>query len=308
MSDLFGNKRYNSLDYFFKNKFSCKVAKIPLSGGFTCPNRDGTKGVGGCIYCSDKLSGEFAGNPADSIDLQFKNIADMMSAKWKNTKYMPYFQTGTGTYADVKILEKLYNRALSQKDVIGLSIATRPDCIPNDVLDLLYDISKRTFLTIELGVQSVHDSTGQIINRKSTFKDFQDTFQKLSDRNIPVCVHLINGLPGEDYDMMMENVRVVSDMKPWSLKLHLLHVIKGTVCEKMYNDGTLPVFEKDDYVNLICDQLQICNRDIVIQRLTGDGDRKTLIAPLWSIRKFELLNAIDAEMARRNALQGDKAR
>ncbi len=299
-------KRYYTLDSFFKTKFGVKVAKIPLSGGFTCPNRDGTKGIGGCIYCSDKLSGEFAGDCHDSISVQFSKISQMMASKWKNTKYMPYFQTGTATYASPSKLRRLYYEALHQKDVIGLSIATRPDCINDEVLDLLYEISKETFLTIELGVQSVHDKTGEIINRKSTFKDFENCFYRLSEKNINTCVHLINGLPGEDYNMMMENVKVISDMKPWSLKLHLLHIIRGTVCEKMYLDGTLSVFEKDDYVGLICDQLEVCNKDIVIQRLTGDGDRKSLIAPLWSIRKFELLNAIDAEMTRRDAFQGDK--
>lgn len=307
MSELFGTKRYNSLDYFFKNKFSTKVAKIPLSGGFTCPNRDGTKGVGGCIYCSDKLSGEFAGKLCDSIEKQFSDVAEMLSKKWKNTKYMPYFQTGTATYACVEKLRSLYEEALRQKDVVGLSIATRPDCISDEVLSLLVDISKKTFLTVELGLQTIHDKTGAVINRCSTFHEFEESFKRLKDAGIDICVHLINGLPFETRDMMMESVRVVSDMKPWSVKLHLLHIIRGTVCEEMYEKGTLPVFEKDDYVELICDQIEVLDRTIVLQRLTGDGERNSLVAPLWSIKKFEVLNAIDKTLACRNSVQGIKA-
>ncbi len=300
-------KRYHTLDSFFKEKFGCKIAKIPLSGGFTCPNRDGSKGTGGCIYCSENLSGEFAGDAKDELCVQYEKIRTMMEKKWKNTKYMPYFQTGTGTYADVSRLRKLYETALSLPDAVSLSIATRPDCISEECLDLLEDISKKTFLTIELGVQTIHDKTGLIINRCSNFSDFEKTFDALTKRKISVCVHLINGLPGETTDMMKESVRVISSFRPWSVKLHLLHVIRGTVCEKMYNEGKLWVFTKEDYVNLVCDELELLHPDIVIQRLTGDGERSSLVSPLWSIRKFEVLNAIDAQMQKRNAFQGDKA-
>ena len=227
-----------------------------------------------------------------------------MREKWKNTKFMPYFQTGTGTYAAPDVLRRLYDSAVSLPEAVGLSVATRPDCIDDEILEVLSETAKKTFLTVELGVQTVHDATGEIINRKSTFADFERAFSRLSDAKIPVCVHLINGLPGETRQMMMQSVRVISDMKPWSLKLHLLHVIRGTVCEKMYLGGELAVFEKDDYVNLICDQLEICQPSIVIQRLTGDGERSSLVAPLWSIRKFEVLNAIDAELERRGSFQG----
>lgn len=306
MEKFYADKRYHTLDYFFKEKFGRKVAKIPLSGGFTCPNRDGTKGTGGCIYCSANLSGEFAGDAHDSIPVQYAKITEMMSKKWNNTAYMPYFQTGTGTYAPAEKLERLYYEALSLPGAVGLSIATRPDCIGKDVLKLLSDVSKKTYLTVELGLQSVHDSTGEIINRKSSFSEFENTFGSLKELGIDVCVHLINGLPGETREMMMQSVKTVSDMRPWSLKLHLLHVIRGTVCEKMYREGRFDVFEKEDYVDLICDQLEIIHPDIVMQRLTGDGERSELVAPLWSIRKFEVLNSIDAEMKRRNAFQGDK--
>ncbi|MBQ7399296.1 MAG: TIGR01212 family radical SAM protein [Clostridia bacterium] len=307
MQELFLGKRYHTLDYFFKNKFGTKIAKIPLSGGFTCPNRDGTKGTGGCIYCSGALSGDFAGKAEDSIEKQFSDIADMMSKKWKNTKYMAYFQTGTGTYADIAKLEYLYNAAISQPDVVSLSVATRPDCISKECFSLLEKISKKTYLTVELGLQSVHDTTGRIINRQSTYAEFLQSFTTLKNLGIDVCVHLINGLPFETVDMMNESVRTVSELLPWSLKLHLLHVIRRTECEKMYNRGEFRTFEKDEYVSLVCDQLQMIDKRIVMQRLTGDGKRDELVAPLWSIRKFELLNSIDAEMERRGAIQGDKA-
>lgn len=306
-TELYFGKRYHTLDFFFKNKFGCKIAKIPLSGGFTCPNRDGSKGTGGCIYCSGALSGDFAGNPRDSIARQFDDIAGMMSRKWKNTKYMAYFQTGTGTYAPTEKLEALYEAAISRQDVVALSVATRPDCVSAECLRLLERISKKTYLTVELGLQTVHDKTGELINRKSTYAEFYDTFTSLKNLGIDVCVHLINGLPGESVDMMNESVRRVSELLPWSLKLHLLHVIKGTVCAEMYERGEFSTFEKDEYVSLICDQLRMIDKRIVMQRLTGDGKREDLVSPLWSIRKFEVLNAIDAEMQRRNAVQGDRA-
>lgn len=302
----YGDKRYYTLDNFFKEKFGTKIAKIPLSGGFSCPNRDGTKAFGGCIYCSDKLSGDFAGNPCDSIQKQFCDLKEVMSKKWKNTKYMAYFQTGTGTYAPVEKLQKLYNDAINaDENVVALSIATRPDCISYDCFKLLEEISKKTYLTVELGLQTIHDRTGEIINRKSTYSDFLAAFNTLKNLGIDVCVHLINGLPFETVDMMNESVGRVSELLPWSIKLHLLHVIRGTVCEKMYNEGRFSTFEKDEYVDLVCNQLRMIDKNIVMQRLTGDGKRDELVSPLWSIRKFELLNAIDAEMLTRDAYQGD---
>ena len=298
------NKRYNTLDGFFKRKFGCKIAKITLNGGFSCPNRDGTKSQGGCIYCSEKLSGDFAGNPSDSIRMQMDEGIMRISSKWKNVKYMPYFQAGTNTYAPTEQLKTLYEEALSYENTVGLSVATRPDCISDETLEYLSDVNKRTFLTVELGLQSVFDTTGDIINRHTTYAEFLHCYNRLTDKGIAVCVHLINGLPGETRDMMMESVRRVSELKPWSLKLHLLHVIKGTVCEKMYLNGDFETFELEDYVNLICDELEIIHPDTVIQRLTGDGVREELTAPLWSIKKFEVLNAIDKELLRRDSFQG----
>lgn len=308
MNGPYLGKRYRTLDYFFKNKFGCKISKISLSGGFSCPNRDGSKGMGGCIYCSGALSGDFAGTPGDSIKKQFNEIKSMMDKKWKNASYMAYFQTGTGTYAPTAELREMYESAIDNENVVALSVATRPDCISADCYRLLEEMSKKTYLTVELGLQTIHDKTGVIINRCFDYKDFLNAFSTLKNLGIDVCVHLINGLPGESVQMMNESVEAVSLLRPWSIKLHLLHVIRGTVCEQMYNDGLFATFERDEYVSLICDQLEILDENIVVQRLTGDGKRSELVSPLWSVKKFEVLNAIDWEMERRDAVQGDKCK
>lgn len=299
-------KRYNTLDGYLKEKFGCKVAKISLNAGFSCPNRDGTKGYGGCIYCSPMASGDFAGDKNKSIKEQFYDISSAMTKKWHDAKFMPYFQAGTNTYAPVEKLRELYFEALDIENVVGISIATRPDCIPDDVLELLTEISEKTFLTVELGLQSVFDSTGELIRRGTTFSEFCECFGRLKERNINVCVHLINGLPGEDREMMMESVRRVASMRPHSVKLHMLHILKYTDCAKMYENGEFRVFEKDEYVSLVCDQLEIIHPETVIQRITGDGARDSLIAPLWSIKKFDVLNGVDKELIRRDSWQGKK--
>lgn len=303
---IINNKRYNTQDNYLKARFGCKIAKISLNGGFTCPNRDGTKGYGGCIYCSESGSGDFAGNPCDSIKEQFESVRIAMDKKWKNAKYMPYFQAGTNTYAPLPVLREKFEAALSLENVIGLSIATRPDCIQDDTLEYLSELSKRTYLTVELGLQTVHDKTGILINRCCSYSEFLDCYGRLSDKGINTCIHLINGLPGENRDMMMESVKRVASLRPHSVKLHMLHVIKGTVCERMYSEGEFRCFELPEYVDLICDQLELIPWDTVIQRITGDGARDTLVAPLWSVKKFDVINGVDKEMNRRNSFQGSK--
>ena len=300
------NKRYNTLDGYLKKRFGCKVAKVSLNAGFSCPNRDGTKGVGGCIYCSPMASGDFAGDCRKSIREQFDEISAQMAKKWKDAKFMPYFQAGTNTYAPINKLREVYEEALAIEDIVGISIATRPDCIGNEVLSYLEEISKRTYLSVELGLQSVFDKTGDIIRRGTSFAEFCECFHRLKEKNINVCVHLINGLPYETRDMMLESVKRVSDMMPHSIKLHMLHILRDTDCAKMYENGEITVFEKDEYVDLVCDELEIIHPDIVIQRITGDGARDSLIAPLWSIKKFDVINGVDKELLRRNSFQGIK--
>lgn len=298
-------KRYLSQNEYLRKRFGGKVMKVSLNGGFTCPNRDGTKGVGGCIYCSESGSGDFAGDPSLSVTKQFEAVRGPLMKKWQDCSlFIPYFQAGTNTYAPLPRLKALFEEALSLENVCGLSVSTRPDCISVETADYLEEISHRTYLTVELGLQTVHDKTAALINRCHTYADFLKGFEMLRSRGINVCVHLINGLPFESREMMLETVRRVSELPVHSIKLHLLHIIRGTRLAEMYERGEFPVMELDEYVSLICDQLEIIPPDVIIERLTGDGARDKLIAPLWSLKKFCVLNEIDKEMRRRDSCQG----
>ncbi len=308
MNDKFpaeNGKRYLSQNDYLRKRFGGKVMKVSLNGGFTCPNRDGTKGVGGCIYCSESGSGDFAGNPSLSVTEQFEAVRGPLMKKWKDCSlFIPYFQAWTNTYAPLPRLKVLFEEALSLENVCGLAVSTRPDCISEETADYLAEISRRTYLTVELGLQTVHDKTAALINRCHTYADFLNGFEMLSSRGINVCVHLINGLPFESREMMLETVRRVSELPVHSIKLHLLHIIRGTRLAEMYERGEFPAMELDEYVSLICDQLEIIPPDVIIQRLTGDGAKDDLIAPLWSLKKFCVLNEIDKEMRRRDSYQG----
>ena len=230
------NKRYHTYNYFLRTKFGGKVMKISLNGGFTCPNIDGTKGVGGCTYCSSSGSGDFAGNPSLDIHRQFEEVKAMMTNKWEG-KYIAYFQANTNTYAPLPRLKTLYESALSEKDVIGLSVATRADCISEEIADYLKELSEKTYLTVELGLQTIHDKTGERINRCHSYADFLKGYNMIKERGIPVCVHLINGLPGETHEMMVETAREVGKLQPDFVKLHLLHIIKGTKIAEEFERG-----------------------------------------------------------------------
>lgn len=308
MNDKFpaeNGKRYLSQNEYLRKRFGGKVMKVSLNGGFTCPNRDGTKGVGGCIYCSESGSGDFAGDPSLSVTEQFEAVREPLMKKWKDCSlFIPYFQAGTNTYAPLPRLKALFEEALSLENVCGLAVSTRPDCISEETADYLAEISRRTYLTVELGLQTVHDKTAALINRCHTYADFLKGFEMLSSRGINVCVHLINGLPFESREMMLETVRRVSELPVHSIKLHLLHIIRGTRLAEMYERGEFSAMERDEYVSLICDQLEIIPPDVIIERLTGDGAKDDLIAPLWSLKKFCVLNEIDKEMRRRDSFQG----
>ena len=298
------NKRYHTWNYHLQQKFGGKVFKVSLNAGFTCPNIDGTKGVGGCIYCSDEGSGDFAGNPCDDILTQFNKVKERMHKKWEKAKYIPYFQAHTNTYAPLEDLKSKFEPVLLEDGVVGLSIATRADCLSDEVCDYLFDLSKRTYLIVELGLQTVHDKTGELINRCHTFDEFLCGYKKLSDRGINVCVHLIVGLPGETKEMMLKSVEETIKLKPHAIKLHLLHILKGTPIAKMYERGEFLALSREEYVDIIVDALEIIPEEIIIQRLTGDGAKDSLLAPLWSLKKFCVLNEIDKEMVRRNTYQG----
>lgn len=298
------NKRYYTFNHFLREKFGCKVCKVSLNAGFTCPNRDGSKSTGGCTFCSSHLSGDFAGNPSDSIEKQFYEIKERMHHKWPEALYIAYFQAGTNTYAPIEILSSLYEKAISLPNVVGLSIATRPDCLTNEICDMLKDISEKTYLVVELGLQSIHDRTGEITNRCHSYADFLAGYEMLESRGINICVHIIDGLPFETHEMMLETAKNVARLKPHCIKIHLLHIIEGTrICEQ-YCNGDFPAMSLDEYVSVVCDQLEVLPPETIIQRLTGDGEKETLVAPLWSLKKFCVMNDIDKELVRRNSMQG----
>ena len=302
----FDNKRYHTWNYYLRNTFGEKIFKVSINAGFTCPNIDGKITYGGCTYCSKEGSGDFAGNPKDDLIKQFYDIREMMLKKWPKAKYIGYFQAYTNTYAPLEVLKEKYETILELEDVIGLSISTRPDCLPDDVVEYLGELNERTNLWVELGLQTIHDSTSKIINRGHDYKTFLEGVEKLKAKNIKVIVHIINGLPGEDYNMMMETARAVSKMGVDGIKIHLLHVIKNTPMEKMLQNGMLKLMDQDEYINLVCDQLEILPEEMIVHRLTGDGKREDLVGPLWSLKKWEVLNQIDATLKERNSFQGCK--
>ncbi|KDR95580.1 hypothetical protein SAMN02745945_01430 [Peptoclostridium litorale DSM 5388] len=298
------DKRYHTLNYELKSTFGCKVFKLSIDGGFTCPNRDGKVGSSGCIFCSESGSGEFASNRNLDIHSQLEQQVDLLMEKWPSGKYIAYFQNFTNTYSDVTDLEKKYESAISHPGVIGLAIATRPDCIPDDVLSLLDSLNKKTYLWVELGLQTMHEDTAKVIRRGYDIEVFEKTFSKLKKLGIRTVVHLILGLPGEYRAKILQSVRYVSSLNPYGVKLHLMHVLKNTDLESYYTESPFHMLSKDEYIGLVCDSLEILNPDITVHRVTGDGSKDLLIAPLWSLDKRSVLNGIDIELKRRDSFQG----
>lgn len=302
------NKRYHTLDYFYKHKFLTKVCKISLNAGFTCPNIDGTKGTGGCIYCSKLGSGDFAGNKNLDLVSQFEEIKQMMNQKWSDTKYIGYFQAHTNTYAPVSVLKEKYESILNLEDVIGLNIATRADAIDEECLDYLEELNKKTYLTIELGLQTIHEDTANFINRCHTLECFEQMVYKLHERKIPIVVHIMNGLPYETREMMIDTVKYLDKLPIQGIKIHMLHILKDTPLEKYYLENPFHILTKEEYVNIVCDQLEYLDKKIVIHRITGDPKKEDLVEPTWLLKKFTVLNEIDKELKRRDSYQGKKAK
>lgn len=300
------NKRYYTLDYFYKHKFGKKVCKISLNAGFTCPNKDGTKGIGGCIYCSKLGSGDFAGDIKKDLITQFNEVKEHMKKKWPDALYIGYFQANTNTYAKTEVLKQKYEPILELDDVVGLNIATRPDAITEDCLDYLEELSTRTYLTIELGLQTIHEQTTKLINRGHDLECFDNMVKKLRERNINVVVHIINGLPYETKEMMLETVNHLNKLDIQGIKIHMLHIIKDTALALMYEKEKFHVLTKEEYIDIVINQLEILKPDIVINRITGDPVKEDLIEPTWLIKKFCVLNDIDKEMVKRNSYQGKK--
>lgn len=297
-------KRYYTWNRYLRNQFDMKIFKVALDAGFDCPNRDGTVAFGGCTFCSVAGSGDFAGDKVDPIPVQFEKIKLKMHEKWKTGKYIAYFQAYTNTHAPIEVLKEKFEAALSLEGVVGISIATRPDCLPDDVVEYLAELNQRTYLWIELGLQTVHEKTAKLVNRAHDFPTYVEGVDKLRKHNIRICTHIINGLPLEDRDMMMETAKEVAKLDVQGIKIHLLHLLKGTPLVKQYEKGKLQFMERDAYIQLVADQLEVIPPEMVVQRITGDGPIDLMIGPMWSVNKWDVLNGIDAELARRDSYQG----
>ena len=300
------NKRYHTLTYYYKEKFNEKVCKVSLNANFTCPNIDGKVGFGGCIYCSKLGSGEYAGNKDESLITQFEKGKEKMQKKWPNAKFIAYFQANTNTYGPIEKLKSCFEPFIERDDCIGISIATRSDSITDECLEYLEDINKRTFLIVELGLQTIHDKTSKLINRCSTLDNFDKMVKELKKRNINVVVHIINGLPYETEEMMIETVKHLNELNIDGIKIHMLGILKDTPLEKYYYKNKFKILSKEEYVNIVVKQLEYLNPKIVIHRLTEDPKEDDIIEPKWLTKKFTVLNEIDKIMSKNDIYQGDK--
>ena len=302
------NKRYHTYNYFLKNKYKNKIAKVSLNAGFTCPNRDGTVGYGGCIFCSSSGSGDFAGNVYDSLQTQFESVSSVMRNKWPDCKFIAYFQANTNTYGTIERLKATFEPFINKKDVVGIALGTRPDCLDEDICDYLYELSLKCDLYVELGLQTIHEDTAKLINRGHDFQTFCDAVDRLRKRNIDVCVHIINGLPYETYDMMLETAKVVGSMDIQGLKIHNLFILKNTKLHTLYQKEPFKILTRDEYIKLVVEQLTYIDENIVIERLTGDAPLQDLVEPKWSIKKVTILNDIDKLMKEKDVYQGQNKR
>lgn len=300
-------KRYYSIGQYLKEKFGCKVIKLSIDGGFTCPNRDGTLSTGGCIFCSEQGSGDFASPSYLSIHEQIDSQICLLKNKWPKGKYIAYFQKYTNTYADIAALRQKLESPLTHPLISGIAIATRPDCLSEETIEFLKELNEKTFLWVELGLQTIHERTAELINRCYPLSVFEKALSDLDKAGIKTVVHLIMGLPFETYEEMLESAEYLSSKNIFGIKLHLLHVLRNTKLSDIYESGGFKTLEKNEYINIICDVLEIMPKHVTIHRLTGDAPKNLLIAPKWSADKKSVLNGIDAELRKRNSWQG-KAR
>ncbi|PKM77925.1 MAG: TIGR01212 family radical SAM protein [Firmicutes bacterium HGW-Firmicutes-15] len=301
---LWGDKRYHSLNCHLREKYGEKVSKISLDAGFSCPNRDGSLARNGCSFCSDRGSGDFVAAPQESLPEQFRQGQEIMRKKWPGQKYIAHLQAFTNTYAPVETLRKTYYIALEQPGVVGLAISTRPDCLSEEVLDLLTDINQATYLWVELGLQTIHKRSSHMLNMHYDYDDFIKALNGLQLRKIETCAHIILGLPGEEEEDMLETAQALSSLPIQGLKIHLLHLMKNTPLADIYAHQPFALLSQENYVNLVVDILEILPPQMVIHRLTGDSPKDLIIGPTWSLRKRLVLNAIDSELILRNSWQG----
>ena len=295
------NKRYHTFNYFLKNKFNSKVFKIPLDNHATCPNKKN----GGCIYCKDNSKSNITDEKLTLLE-QYEKEVVILNKKWPNAKHIAYFQTGTNTNMPLDEFKKSIEPFLNISEIIGISIATRSDCLNEEYLDYFESLSKKTFLTIELGLQSSNNNTLRLINRGHDKENFAKAVKSLKERNIFTVAHIINGLPFETKEDMLETVRFLNELKIDGIKIHMLHVLKDTPLEKLYNKNNFHILSKEEYIDIVISQLEILDEKIVIERITGDPIIEDLITPTWLTKKFILLNDIDKEMVKRNTYQGIK--
>ncbi len=294
------NKRYHTLNYFLKNKFQKKVFKVSLNAGCSCPNIINGHG---CIYCANQ-SGDFAGKKEEDLLTQFEKIKNMMQKKWPDAYYIAYFQAGSNTYAPLETLKKNFETVLTIPNVVGLSIATRSDCFTEEIYNYLEELNKKTFLTVEIGLQTIHEKTLKLINRGHTKENFEKCIKELQKRNIFTVVHIINGLPYETKEMMLETVKYLNTLKINGIKIHMLHILKNTPLASYYQKNPFHVLTKEEYIDIVCDELTYLNPEIVIERITGDPTKENLVTPDWLLKKFCVLNDIDKEMKKRDIYQG----
>ena len=299
-------KRYYQYSKYLRNKFQTKVYKITLNAGFGCPNRDGTKSFGGCIFCDDTGSFSRAHNGIipirEQVNVAIQNLSERFGAK----KFISYFQSYTNTYADINTLEKTYSEAFCDDRIVGLSIGTRPDCVDKEKINMISSFAKDKEVWIEYGLQSSSDKTLKLINRSSTFKDFTEAVEITKNKNIKICTHVILGLPDENEQEMLNTAKDIAALDIDGIKIHVLCVLKNTKLENLYNKGKIKVLDEDKYVELVCKFLELLPKNMVIQRLAGNGFKNDLIAPRWLGAKFDTLNKIDKWLADKNTCQGAK--
>lgn len=299
-------KRYRSFSAHLKKRFGTRVHKISVDAGFGCPNRDGGRQGSGCLFCDPGGSGAVGIDRRQSVAEQVELGKEVMARKYKAGRFLAYFQPFSNTYAPIDDLRRLYDQALAVAGVVGLAVGTRPDCVPDDVLDLLAEYHQRTYFWLELGLQSSHDKTLSWLRRGHDLSRFLSAYHAAKDRGLQVCVHVILGLPGESREEMLATAELLAELKVDGVKLHLLHVLRGTPLGELYDEGQIDLFAQDEYVEIVADVLERLPEQTLIHRLTGDGPRDLLLAPLWSLKKWEVLNAIDAELVRRGSRQGAK--
>ena len=299
-------KHYVTFNNYLKNRFNHKVFRISLNAGLSCPNRDGTKSNLGCIYCSEKLSGDFAGNKLDSFKTQFEEGIKQMSKKWSDGTYIAYLQAGSNTYSDINNLKAMYEEIISlNQNIEVLSIATRPDCIDKEIVEVLKTINQKCEVWVELGFQTMHDATSILINKCYTNQDFENAIELLHSANIKTIVHIINGLPNETFDMMINTCKYLNKFNLFGIKIHMLHIMKNTPLEDLYYQKPFHILTLEEFVEVTVTQLRYINTNTIIHRLTGDAPKDLLIEPIWTLKKFVVLNEIDKYMRKNNIYQGD---